>query len=57
MLAAAFVSVVVGIVEVAPNRCQVDLLNPNDSIHTFETDCSYVTAEQVIIPYRAPYGP
>ena len=57
MLAAAFVSVVVGLVEVAPNRCEVDLLNPDQTIYTFETGCDYVTAEQVTVPYRAPYGP
>lgn len=57
LAAAAFVSIVVGVVEVAPNRCEVNLLNPDKTINTFETVCSYIVDEDVTIPFRAPYGP
>ena len=57
MLSAAFVATIVGVMEVAPNTCQVNLFNPDKTVHTFEVDCSYVVDERFTIPYRAPYGP
>jgi len=57
MLATTFISLVVGVVQVGPNTCRVDLLNPNNTIHSFETKCEYISPEHVVVPYRAPYGP
>ena len=57
LAAAAFFSIIVGVVEVGPNRCEVNLLNPDRTIDTFVTTCSYIVNEHVIIPFRAPYGP
>ena len=58
MMISTFVSVVVGLMEVGPNVCQVDLYNPDKTIHTFKTKCEYiVTTDRVTIPHRAPYGP
>ena len=36
------VAAVVGVMEVAPGICQVDLLNPDKTINTFEVKCEYV---------------
>jgi len=52
-----FLALVVGLMEVSPNMCQVDLLNPDNTIDTFEVKCEYMVNEEVVIPYRAPYGP
>ena len=53
----ALLTILVGVVEVGPNLCQVDLYHPNKTIHTFQTKCDLIIKEDVVVPYRAPYGP
>ena len=46
--AVAFNATIVGVVEVAPGKCQVDLLNPPElhekvaPINTITVDCDYI---------------
>ena len=42
MLEAFFVATIVGVVEVAPGICQMELLNPDGSINTSEVKCEYI---------------
>lgn len=53
-----FVAMVVGLVEFAPGMCRMELLNPDLTLHSFEVKCADATsADNVTIPWRAPYGP
>ena len=58
--ATAFTSTVVGVVEVGPGVCQVDLLNPPalhhviEPITTFKIDCDYVTEHREPIQIEDP---
>ena len=49
----AFAATVVGVVEVGPGVCQVDLLNPPEyhdvlpAINTIKVDCDYITQDEL----------
>ena len=42
MIESIIVAIVVGVMEVSPGVCQVDLLNPDQTLHTFEAPCEYI---------------
>ena len=42
MIESFIVAMVVGVMEVSPGICQVDLLNPDKTLDTFEVKCEYV---------------
>ena len=53
-----FVAMIVGLMEVGPGVCQLELLNPDGTINTSEVKCEYIVpSEHVVIPYRSPGGP
>lgn len=53
-----FVAMIVGLVEIGPGVCQLELLNPDGTINTSKVSCdAIVPTEEVTIPYRAPGGP
>ena len=35
-------TIVVGLMQIAPNICQVNLLNPDLTLYTFRTKCSII---------------
>lgn len=37
-----FVAIVVGVMEVSPGICQMELLNPDGTINTSEVKCEYI---------------
>jgi len=49
---------VVGLIEVSPGVCQMELLNQDGTINTSEVKCEYIIpTERVAIPYRHSGGP
>ena len=42
MIEAFIVATVVGVVEIAPGTCQMELLNPDGSINTSRVDCEMI---------------
>ena len=42
MLEAFIVATVVGVMEVSPGICQMELLNPDGTINTSEVKCEYI---------------
>ena len=53
-----FVAMIVGLVEIGPGLCQMELLNPDGSINTSRVSCdAIIPSEEVVIPHRAPGGP
>ena len=53
-----FVAMIVGLVEIGPGVCQLELLNPDGTLNTSRVSCEdVVPAEKVVVPYRAPGGP
>lgn len=45
MIEAFVVSLVVGVVEIGPGQCQVELLNPDGSINTSVVGCEWIVPE------------
>ena len=43
-MTAVFASLIVGLVEVGPGVCQMDLLAADGTVHTSEIKCEYVVA-------------
>lgn len=53
-----FVAMIVGLMEISPGVCQMELLNPDGTINTSRVSCdAIVPSEQVVIPWRASGGP
>ena len=53
-----FLALIVGLMEVSPGICQMELINPDGTIDTSEVGCEYIIpTEQVTIPYRHAGGP
>ena len=53
-----FVAMIVGLMEIGPGVCQMELLNPDGTINTSRVSCEYlVPTEEPTIPYRHSGGP
>ena len=42
MIESFFIATIVGVVEIAPGVCQMDLLNPDLTINTSQVGCEYI---------------
>ena len=40
-------TIVVGLVQIAPNVCQVDLLNPDLTLYTYQTKCDMIIQKEI----------
>ena len=50
-------ALVVGLVEIGPGVCQMDLLNPDGTTNTSRVPCEvFVPLEEPTIPHRHPGG-
>ena len=54
MEAAFIVATIVGLMEISPGVCQMDLLNPDGSIYTSTLACEHVVADYVRIHGEFP---
>jgi len=41
-------TIVVGLIQIAPNICRVDILNPDMSIDVFNTKCEILFEESIL---------
>jgi hypothetical protein len=40
-------TIVVGLVQIAPNVCRVDLLNPDLTLYTYRTVCDMIVQKKI----------
>ena len=40
-------TIVVGLMQIAPNVCQVDLLNPDLTLYTYQTKCDMIIQKEI----------
>jgi hypothetical protein len=40
-------TIVVGLVQIAPNVCQVDLLHPDLTLYTYQTKCDMIIQKEI----------
>ena len=40
-------TIVVGLMQIGPNVCQVDLLNPDLTLYTYRTKCDIITQKEI----------
>ena len=40
-------TIVVGLVQIAPNVCQVDLLHPDLTLYTYQTKCDIINQKEI----------
>lgn len=50
MIEAFIVATVVGVLEVSPGICQMELLNPDGTINTSEVRCEYIVPAYEPLP-------
>ena len=50
MIEAFIVATVVGVMEVSPGICQMELLNPDGTINTSEVKCEYIVPDYEPLP-------
>lgn len=50
MIEAFIVATVVGVMEVSPGICQMELLNPDGTINTSEVKCEYIVPNYEPLP-------
>ena len=45
-------TIVVGLMQIGPNVCQVDLLNPDLTLYTYQTKCDMIIQKEIYYESR-----